>query len=166
MSKTIIAGSVIGVFGVIIALILFTNVDELVASKVEFDESTFYEVSNTYPINTVCEIALLSGEVWKTPLADHTEWFDDKFGDIKQKVTDEYYNNMASDGQLTIEEKERLDELTMEYFEELMSRIKPSLLEKYGDYQPGSMIFLLPEHLEEDPECAKILKKNYANLVP
>ncbi len=162
----------IAISAIIVAIVIvsITNLDELVypevenvASQVEFDDSTLRMITNTYAVNTVCEYVLLSNEIGVSPLADHTEWFEQKFGDIKQKVTDEFYNNMASDGEFTIEENEHLDKLIEEYLVKIKSRINPSIL---ADYEYGIMPRLFPEHLEEDPSCAAIVQEYYPNLIP
>lgn len=160
------------IVGVIISAIIgvtvigFTNIDELVypdveevVSQVEFDQSSVYQLTDNYPINTRCELALLGKEFLMSPLHDHTQWFYDKFGDLTKVVTDVYVNEMATDGVLTPKESERLDNLIEEYYNKINSRIKPSLRETLFPR------LLSEDDLAKDPECAKIIKENFPNMV-
>ena len=134
MTKKII-GIGIGIVAVVGILITgFTNIDELTVpvieksiSEIEFDTSTVSSITGLYAINTRCELFLLGKESWQSPLADHTQWFYDKFGDLTKVVTDEYYNEIATDGVLTPEENERFKILMEEYYNKIKLRINPSL---------------------------------------
>ena len=161
--KAIVVG--IGIVVGILAIV-FTNIDELTVpkieesiSKIEFDTRTVSSVTGLYAINTKCEYALLFGEIGISPIQQHTEWFEQKFGDIKKKVTEAYYDDMAADGVVTPQEMERLDALTEEFYEKVKLRINPSLLQ--STTSPG----FYQVFLDEDPECAKIVQEYYPDLI-
>lgn len=169
-----ITASIIGVAIVIgIGVFLFTNIDELTFSiinesleKVEVDTTTFNRVTNTFPVTTECELSLIFIESYYRPtLGDHTEWYYQNFGDI----LDEYKKDIAELTRENIDwDDPRLELIHREYIEKIKTRINPSLLEEFPFSKPQSgttLVTISSKHLEEDPECADILKTNFKDLI-
>lgn len=155
-----------------IGILLFTNVDELTFSvidesldQVEVDSRTYSMLTNTFPVTSICDYALIYIEsYYRPPHGDHTEWYYQNFGDILD-VYKEDYSILIEKG-INWDDPE-LDVIHQKYVEKIKTRINPSLFDEFPFSKPtySSLILLSSTHLDEDLECAELLESNYEQYI-
>lgn len=171
--KKLVIISVIGIIAIGIGILLFTNTDELIFSvidesidQVKIDTQTFNVLTNTFPVNSMCDFTLIYIEsYYRSALGDHTYWYYQNFGDI----LDEYKEDLTILNEIGIAWNDpELDMIHQKYVEKIKTRINPSLLDKFPFSKPMSgtgLVTISSKHLNEDPECADILETNYKDLI-
>ncbi len=165
--STVIVISV-GLAIVIISLSLVTNIDNIVfsgisetVSEFEIDTSTVNLISNDYPVDTLCELSLLSVEISKIPFnGKHSDWFYKEFGDIEYEYKIKYYDELDR----IRWDSQEAQSLFRDYQKELLTRVNPQILKLL----PPNFELALEgmagyEYNEDEVECNKIMQE-YADV--
>jgi len=157
--KPVIIIAIAVVIGIGMALMLFTNIDEMISetvSEVVIDQSTFYFVTNDYPVNTDCEYAVLVGEFQRV-FYNHTDWFYSEFGDMEFE-----FKKKVQSKQGVRWDSQEMQILYEEYAQELRTRVNPDILERWHLYSSFTVHEVIPGFVrsEQEVEC----NKNYSIL--
>jgi len=157
-----LAGIGIGITVTLIFVVFaFTNVDELVSptitaslEQVEIDTRSINIITNTFPVNTMCQYALLIEEASRPPFSEHSQWYNERFGDIQEDFKEKVTEFSLRGGRFDSEEGGKI---IRDFYEKLKPRINPTILEQYQQFP--TLPHVSPKQLEEDPECAELLKE-------
>lgn len=142
MNKTVIGGG-IGVFVVIAVIILFTNTDEVISESIKIDTSTFNQVTNSYPIDSYCDVILAYSIEWSQP--DPSQWYLDNFS----KEHSNFMNTLDFNS----------DSNSMNnYFESLKDKTDP-------EFRNITVMVPHRSQIQEDPQCYQIFLDKYPQRI-
>ncbi|MBL4817983.1 MAG: hypothetical protein JKY15_01950 [Deltaproteobacteria bacterium] len=136
------------IIAVIVGVVLFTNVDESISESIEFDTSTLNFVTNTWPIDSVCDVYLVQRIEYEQP--NPSQWYLDNFSEERES-----FLNAASNGDW-LDDGYRAS-IFIDYFDSLDKKTTPEL----RNYQLGGV--MSKETAQEDPQCYKIFLDKYPN---
>lgn len=148
MNKGIIGGG-IGVFVVIAVIVLFTNADEVISESIQIDTSTFNQITNSWPIDSLCDVYLVKYIEYEQ--YDPSQWYLDNF--------QEEYDALWSVVKVSAWDSPEMKQALIDFYESLDKKTTPDLR---GHILKG---YPLKETLQEDPQCYEILLEKYPGRI-
>ena len=135
------------IIAVIVAVVLFTNVDEKISEAVEIDTSTLNLVTNTWPIDSICDVYLAKYVEMNKP--DPSQWYLENFAEERKILFGD-----------SVESNAEFQSIINQYNESLNKKTTPDLRDRVlatGGFPK--------EKAQEDPQCYEILLEKYPNMM-
>jgi len=136
------------IVGIIAVIVLFTNTDEVISESIQIDRSTFNQITNSYPIDSYCDLKLVRSIEFNKP--DPSQWYLDNFS--------EESNALWSVVKVSAWDSPEMKQAWVDYLNSLDEKTIPELRNDPGTTPTLGM-------LQDDPECYEIILTKYPHIV-
>jgi len=133
----------------IAGLVLFTNVDEVISESIEIDTSSLNYVTNTWPIDSLCDVYLVKYVEFEKLNA--SKWTMDNFSEER--------NTLFDSVKVTAWDSKERTQAYVTFFDSIDKKTTPDLR---GYVLQG---YVLKEELQKDPQCYEILLEKYPERI-
>ena len=131
----------------IAAIVLFTNVDEKISEAVEIDTSTLNFITNTWPIDSLCDVYLAKYVEPNKP--NPSQWYLDNFSEERKILFGD-----------SVQSNAEFQSIINQYYDALDKKTNPDLRDSRLVTEGFPK-----EVAQEDPQCYKILSEKYPRMM-
>jgi hypothetical protein len=137
------------IMSIIVVIALFTNIDEVIIEAVEIDISTFNGITNTWIIDSLCDVYLVKAIEYEQ--SNPSQWYLDNFSEERKALFDVV--------KISAWDSPARKQAVFDFYEALDKKTTPDL----RGYQLRG--YVPKETLKEDPQCYEILLEKYPNRI-